>query len=245
MNNPSDNPLIRKLERFGFLTDEERQVLKDAIARVRDYRPREDIVREGDAPSESCIILQGFACRYNQLPDGQRQITAFHIPGDFADLHSFLLKKMDDGVMALTPCKVALVPHQALKEITKNYPWLTRVLWFTTLVDGAIHREWMTTLGRMEARERIAHFICEMRLRLQTIGLTTDDSYEQPINQTAIGDAFGVSTVHTNRVLQDLRADGLITSEGKTLIINDWERLQQVAQFQSDYLHSDQQIERD
>lgn len=239
------NPLIRKLERFGSLTDEERRVLENAVARVRDYRPREDIVREGAPPTESSIILEGSACMYNNLPDGGRQITAFHVPGDFADLHSFFLKKMDDGVMALTPCKVALVPHQALKEITKNYPWLTRVLWFTTLVDGAVHREWMTTLGRMEARERIAHFLCEMRLRLQSMGMTKDDNYELPITQADLGDAFGMSNVHANRVLQDLRADGLITSRGKTLVINDWERLQQVAQFQCDYLHLEQQIERD
>ena len=237
--------LISRLERHGPLSGEEKNVLHEVTSRVRDYDARQDIVREGDSPTESCLIVAGFACRHNHLPDGRRQITALHVPGDFADLHSFLLGKMDDGVGALTPCKVALVPHSALREITKNYPHLTRVLWFTTLVDGAVHREWMTGLGRLDARERVAHVLCELFLRLQTVGLTRDHSYDLPITQTELADAFGLSTVHMNRTLQDLRGERLIVSQGKTLVINDWERLQQVAQFDPEYLHMDQKIERD
>jgi CRP-like cAMP-binding protein len=237
--------LINRLERHGPLSDEEKNVLREVTSRVRDYGPRQDIVREGDSPTESSLILEGFACRHNNLADGRRQITAIHISGDFADLHAFLLGKMDDGVSSITPCKVAHVPHSALREITKTYPHLTRVLWFTTLVDGAVHREWMTGLGRLDARERIAHVLCELFLRLQAVGLTRDHSYELPITQTELADAFGLSNVHMNRTFQDLRGEGLITSEGKTVVINDWERLQQVAQFNPDYLHADQRIERD
>ncbi len=239
------HPLISRLERHGPLSDEEKNVLREVTSRVRDYGARQDIVREGDSPTESSLILEGFACRHNNLADGRRQITAFHVPGDFADLHSFLLGKMDDGVSSITPCKVAHVPHSALREITKTYPHLTRVLWFTTLVDGAVHREWMTGLGRLDARERVAHLLCEMFLRLRSVGLTRDHSFELPITQTELGDAFGISTVHVNRTLQDLRGEGLITSEGKTVVINDWERLQQVAQFDPEYLHADQKVERD
>src|SRR3712207_954152 len=237
--------LISRLERHGPLSDEEKDVLREVTSRVRDYGPRQDIVREGDSPADSCLILEGFACRQNTLADGRRQITAVHIPGDFADLHSFLLGKMDDGVSAVTPCKVALVPHSALREITKNYPHLTRLLWFTTLVDGAVHREWMTGLGRLDARERVAHFFCELFLRLESVGRTQDHSYELPITQSELADAFGLSTVHMNRTLQDLRGEELISWQGKTLVIHDWERLQQVAQFDPVYLHADQQIERD
>jgi CRP-like cAMP-binding protein len=238
-------PLVRKLERHGPLSEEEKQVLQQITSRTVVYQPHENIVPEGSTPSHSCLILSGFAIRHNHSPDGQRQITAFHVPGDFADLHSFLLKPMDDGVAALTTCTVALVAHSDLKEITKNYPYLTRVLWFSTLVDGAVHRAWMTTLGQLEARERIAHFLCELRDRLETMGLTNDEGYELPITQEELGDAFGMSTVHVNRVLQDLRASGLITSRGRTLIINDWERLQQEAQYNRGYLHANQKIERD
>lgn len=239
------HPLIGKLERHGPLSEEERQVLQQITARVVVYRPREDIVPEGSTPSHSSLILEGFAIRHNHLLDGKRQITALHVPGDFADLHSFLLKKMDDGVAALTACTVAMVAHSDLKEITKSYPYLTRVLWHSTLVDAAVHRAWMTTLGRMDAHERLAHFFCELRDRLNTVGLMKDNSYELLITQEELGDAFGTSTVHVNRVLQDLRAEGLITSRGRTLIINDWERLQQVGQYSPDYLHVDQKLERD
>jgi CRP-like cAMP-binding protein len=239
------NPLIGKLERHGPLSEEEKQVIEQIASRTVVYQPHEDIVPEGSAPSHSSLIVSGFAIRHNHLPDGMRQITAFHVPGDFADLHSFLLKPMDDGVAALTTCTVAHVPHSDLKEITKKYPYLTRVFWFSTLVDGAVHRAWMTTLGRMEARERLAHFLCELHDRLEPMGLMKDGSYGLPITQEELGDAFGMSTVHVNRVLQDLRAEGLITSHGKTLIINDWERLQQVAQYNPDYLHVNQKLERD
>src|SRR5690349_15425918 len=113
---------ISRLEWHGHLSEEERDVLRQVTSRVRDYGSRQEIVREGDSPTESCLILEGFACRQNTLADGRRQITALHIPGDFADLHSFLLGKMDDGVCSVTACKVALVPHSALREITKTYP---------------------------------------------------------------------------------------------------------------------------
>ncbi|WP_134499056.1 Crp/Fnr family transcriptional regulator [Microvirga pakistanensis] len=239
------NPLIRKLEQHGPLSEEERHVLEQITFRTVIYQPREEIVPEGSSPTHSSLILSGFAIRHNHSPDGKRQITAFHVPGDFADLHSFLLKPLDDGVAALTTCKVANVPHSDLKEITKNYPYLTRVLWLSTLIDGAVHRVWMTTLGRMEARERLAHFLCELRDRLQSVGLMRDDSYDMPITQEQLGDAFGMSTVHVNRVLQELRADDLITSSGKTLIINDLEGLQRQAQYTPDYLHINQKVERD
>jgi len=239
------DPLIGKLERHGPLSDEEKQVLRQIASRTTVYQPRQDIVPEGSTPDHSSLIVSGFAIRNNHASDGRRQITAFHVPGDFADLHSFLLKPIDDGVAALTTCTVAMVPHKDLKEIMKNYPYLTRVLWLTTLIDGAVHRAWMTTLGRMEARERLAHFFCELRDRLKPTGLMKDDRYELPITQEELGDAFGMTAVHVNRVLQSLRSDGLITSTGKTLTINDWEGLRRTGQYSPGYLHAHQQIERD
>ena len=239
------NLLIQRLEQHGPLTDEEKQVIEDSIARVTEFDPREDIIREGDRPSWSSLVLEGFAYRYNHLNTGTRQITAFHIPGDFCDLHSFLLKKMDDGVAAATRCKVAVVPHRNLLEITKRYAYLTRVFWMTTLVDGAVHREWMTGLGRLEARDRLAHAICELYVRLDSVGLIGDRSYDLPLTQSELADAFGLSNVHTNRILQELRGSGLIDLRGKKLTIRDWDRLREMAQFDPDYLHIDQKMERD
>jgi CRP-like cAMP-binding protein len=239
------HPLIGKLEQHGPLTDEERGVVRQITTRTVIYAPRQDIVPEGATLNHSSLILDGFAFRYNHSLEGRRQITAFHVAGDFADLHSFLLKKIDNGVAALTSCTVAQVAHSDLKEVTKEFPYLTRVLWLTTLIDGAVHRAWLTTLGRMEARERLAHFFCEIRDRLEPIGRVNDDTFDLPITQEELGDAFGMSTVHVNRVLQDLRAEGLITSRNRTMTIHDLGRLRQIGQYSPGYLHIDQRLERD
>ncbi len=239
------HPLIGNLEQHGPLTGEERHVIQQITARTVVYYPREDIVPEGMTLNHSSLILDGFAIRYNHSQDGRRQITAFHVTGDFADLHSFLLKKIDNGVAALTRCTVAQVAHGDLKEVTKKFPYLTRVLWLKTLIDGAMHRAWLTTLGRMEARERLAHFLCEIRDRLDPIGQVRENTFELPITQEELGDAFGMSTVHVNRVLQDLRAEGLITSRNRTMTINDLGRLKQIGQYNPDYLHTNQKLERD
>ena len=216
-------------------------MLDQAVSRVKDFGADEDVVRQGDRPSDSNLILEGFACRQKILADGQRQITALHVPGDFADLHSFVLKKMDDGVVTLTPCKVALVPHATLRRIVEGYPHLTQLLWFTTLVDAAIHREWMTGMGRRSSLGQIAHLLCELCLRLRTVGLVTDDSYQLPVTQTELGDALGLSLVHVNRTLQDLRGQGLISWKGQTVEMTDWEGLRQLAEFDPTYLHRDRE----
>jgi len=239
------NPLISRLEKHGPLCPAEKQIIERITARTIVFGPRETIVSEGSTPSDSSLILSGFAMCYTHLPDGRRQIMAFHVPGDFADLHSFLLKPANAGVVALTPCRVASVSHKDLKAVTETHPRLTRLLWRTTLVDGAVQRAWMTSLGRMEARERLAHFLCELRDRLGPVGLLKDNGYEMPMTQTDLGDAFGLSTVHVNRVLQELRAQGLIASCGKTLIIRDWERLRAVGQYSPDYLHLDRDAGQD
>ena len=237
--------LIGRLEQHGALTEDEREVLRNATSRVRTFDARQDIIPEGSTRTESALILEGFACRSKHLRDGSRQITAFHVPGDFADLHSFLLTTTDDGVGALTPCKVALVPHKSLREITRQYPYLARVLWLTTLIDGAIHREWMTGIGRLPARERVAHLLCELTVRLQRVGMVNHGSFELPITQSELSDATGLSYVHVNRMLMELRKEGLITSSGTTVTINDWKRLRDLAQFNPEYLHVGRQVERD
>src|SRR5919199_345555 len=162
--------LVTKLERRDQLSAEERRVLEGTVARVREVKADEDIVREGDQPSESSVMLDGFSARYKILSNGRRQITALHVLGDFVDLHSFLLGKMDHGVVALTPCRVGVVPHEELRAITDRYPHLTRLLWLNTLIDGAIHREWLLAMGRRSALGHTAHLICELFLRLQAVG---------------------------------------------------------------------------
>lgn len=231
------NPLILKLERRDQLSPEERQRLETAIARVREVGADEDIVREGSRPAESSLLLEGFAARYKLLSNGRRQITALHVAGDFVDLHSFLLHTMDHGVVSLSPCRIALVPHAVLHEITEHCPHLTRLLWLSTLIDGATHREWLVAMGRRPALGHAAHLLCELFTRLQAVGLTTERSFRLPITQTEFGDALGLSTVHVNRVLQEIRAEGLITWESGLVTIHDWDRLRHMAEFDPTYLN--------
>jgi CRP-like cAMP-binding protein len=230
-------PLIHKLGQRDTLSGEEKQMLNRAISRVVQFGADEDMAREHDRPSECRLLLEGWTTRYLMLKDGRRQIVGLHIPGDLVDLHSFPLKKMDHSIGTLTPCTVALVPHEALREITEMYPHLTRLLWLSTLVDGAILRQWVLGLGRRSATERMAHLFCELYTRLTLAGLAQDRTFQVPVTQAEFGDCLGLSTVHTNRVLQDLRAEALITWRGETVEIKDWECLQSLAQFDPTYLY--------
>lgn len=235
-NHPGE-ALIRKLEQRDRLSDEEKRIVDEAIVRVKDFAVDEDLVREGDRPTESILLLEGFAARYKGLADGRRQITAIHVPGDFVDLHSFLLHRMDHGVVALSPCRVGTVPHETLREITERYPHLARLLWLSTLIDGAIHREWLVAMGRRPAVSHTAHLICELFLRLQAIGRTEGNSFRLPLTQAELGDTLGLSTVHVNRTLQELRAAGLVTWRDQIVTINDWDGLAAMAEFDPAFLH--------
>ncbi len=211
-------------------------MLDGAVVKPRLVNRGEDIVREGDRPTESILLLDGFAGRYNLLRNGKRQITAIHVPGDFVDLHSFLLHRMDHGVVALTDCRTGAVPHEILRNITERHPHLARLLWLSTLIDGAIHREWLVAMGRRSSLGQMAHLLCELFLRLQVVGRTERNSFRLPLTQAELGDALGLSTVHVNRVLQELRKEGVIIWRGETLVVKDWPRLQQIAEFDPTFL---------
>ena len=230
------SPLIRSLERIGSLSDAERCVLDAAVAHTRQVGAGQDIVHEGDRPPECGLILDGFACRYKLLSAG-RQIMAFHIAGDICDLHSFLLEEMDHSIGAVTACTLGVIRHQALRTIMERHPHLTRLLWRSTLIDAAVFREWMAGIGRRSALARVAHLLCEVLVRLEAVGLAQDGVCELPLTQTDIGDALGLTNVHVNRVLQQLRGEGIITSRQSTLVVNEWERLKQTAEFVPNYLH--------
>jgi CRP-like cAMP-binding protein len=229
--------LIAKLESIGTLTAAERAAIRALPLRVRQVAEDTDVVRDGDMPTECCLLLEGFLCRYKMLPDGGRQILAIHTAGDIPDLQSLQLNVMDHSVGALTPCKVAFIAHAALHDITRAHPGIIALFWRDTLIDAAIFREWLTGVGRRSAHQRIAHLICEIHLRLKVVGLTDDNGFELPITQAELADALGLSTVHVNRVLQDLRRDGLIISRGKFLAVADWRTLEKAGGFDPRYLH--------
>ena len=234
--------LTRKLEQFTRLSADDKEAL-ERIAGLKVMRlgPRDDLIREGDKPTHLNLILEGWACRYKVLEDGRRQITAFLVPGDMCDLRMFILKEMDHSLGALSPLTVAEIPSDAMLEVTHRSPRLSHALWWNSLVEEAIAREWITVVSQREALERMAHLFCELLLRLRSVGLTRESqdghSFELPVTQEQLADATGMTTVHVNRTLQQMREQGLIIWRGRTVTIPDLEALQAIALFNSNYLH--------
>jgi CRP-like cAMP-binding protein len=229
--------LLLKLRARDIVDEEEEQVLRRSISSVKELPAGRVIVRSGMTLSESTLLFDGFVCRYKDLADGQRQIMEIHVPGDFLDLHGFLLKRIDHNVAAMTPVRYASVPHDALRKISEDYPHLTRILWFSTLLDAAIHREKILSIGRRSAVARIGHILCELYVRLKLVGLAGENRYPLPLKQADLADASGLTSVHVNRMLRKLRNDEILTFRGGEVVIHDWERLQRVAEFNPIYLH--------
>jgi CRP-like cAMP-binding protein len=234
------NPLIRKLEHFVRLSSIDRNILTRAAAsHVRQFGPRADISREGDRPRDAHLVLSGWACRYKQLEDGRRQIVSFFLPGDMCDRNMFVLKEMDHSIGTITAVTLADLPPEFFDQISTSYPRIATALWWETLVNAAIQREWTTNLGQRTASERMAHLLCEVFFRSRLAGLTTGDSCEIPLTQADLAEATGLSKVHVNRTLQELRSAGLITLRDKTLTIPDLMRLMDAGLFNPNYLHMD------
>ena len=183
------------------------------------------------------LLLDGLVCRYKDLRNGQRQITELHVPGDFADLHSFTLKRLDHNLLTLTPCRIAIVPHERLKAITEQHPHLTRLYWFGTNVDAAIHREWEVSLGRRTAISRLAHLFCELRVRLGLVGRADEEGYELSLTQADLAECLGLTPVHVNRTLKELRERRLVEFRGERVKILDRLGLERVAEFNPSYLY--------
>ena len=236
---PTCSCLIRKLEHFTLLSGEEKSALQQACTHVHRYSSKDDLVKEGDPTQGVNLILQGFACRYKLLADGRRQIVAFFLPGDMCDLRICLLKRMDHGIGTLTPVRAALLPRDSVLSLTERFPRLTRALWWSTLVEESITREWVVNVGNRTAFERTAHLFCEVFLRLQVVGLAGENACDLPVTQTELADALALSAVHVNRVLMEMRHMGLVTFRSQRLTIHDLDALRSAAGFNPAYLHLD------
>ena len=231
------NPLVRKLESILVLSDDEKDVLRTVSGTIKTVGRRQDLVREGDRPSECCLVLEGFAYRYKLTQEGKRQIFSFHIPGDIPDLQSLHIDVMDHSLSSLCATKALFIPHETVRDLTRRCPRIGDAFWRDTLIDAAMFREWMVCLGRREAYGHMAHLLCELYVRLKSVGLTNGDGYAFPLTQAEFGDALGLSTVHVNRTLQDLRGDGLITLRNGSVTVLDWDRLREAGEFDPTYLH--------
>ena len=228
---------LAKLRARHPISADEEAAIRAAVAEVRHYPADHVFIHRGVELHHSTLVLDGWACRFRDLRNGQRQITELHVAGDFADLHSFTLKRLDHDVMALTALQVALVPHERLRAITERFPHLTRVYWFATNLDAAIHREWMLSLGRRPAVARLAALLCELCVRLEIVGRADIAGYALPLTQTDLAESLGLTNVHVNRTLGGLRAMGLVDVQNGRVTIHDWPGLTRVGEFDPSYLY--------
>jgi CRP-like cAMP-binding protein len=229
--------LIRKLESVGRLTGEQRAAIEALPVQVISLRKGQDAVIEGETVTRCLLLLDGFMHRYKALEDGRRQIFAFHTPGDIPDLHSLNISHIDHSIAATGDCHVGYVSHAALREAFASAAGLVDVFWRMTLIEGAIFRNWMLSMGRRDAVAQMAHLFCELFARLKAVGLAEGNAFHVPLIQEELADAMGISTVHANRVLQQLRRRGLVTFDTKLVQIPDWAALRTFAGFDPSYLH--------
>lgn len=196
-----------------------------------------DVLREGEAPTDSCLVLSGVMCRYKIVGDGRRQIVSLHLPGDLPDLQGLYLDNADHGLSAMSASRVALIPNEALRRLIAENPSVGVLLAKMIAVDGSILREWIANIGRRDAAQRMAHLICEFFVRMRALGFAEDKIVSLPLTQSELGDATGILAVHVNRVMQLLRGRGLISSRGNHHRVDDWPGLKRMGDFNPAYLH--------
>jgi CRP-like cAMP-binding protein len=240
---PGHEMMMRKLRSISPLSEDEKQCIVSLPLTIKNVGPDQDIVREGDRPSECCLVVEGFVCRYKLTVAGKRQIFSFHLPGDIPDLQSLHLKVMDHSLGTLHASKLAFIPHESLTKLMHRCPRVADVMWRDTLIDAAVFREWMIGIGRRSAETRIAHVLCEVLVRMRAVGLANGNECDLPVTQMEIGDGLGLSTVHVNRSLQTLRAKGLIELRGGALTVLDWNGLKENGEFDPTYLHLDGRVQ--
>jgi CRP-like cAMP-binding protein len=235
----SHHPFVRKIEGVALfdLSSAEREALSTLPMHVAHFEAHHDIVHEHDRPKRCFAVLSGIAATYKTTQDGRRQVAAYHVPGDVPDFQSLHLEVLDFSIAAVSAISIGFVEHTVLRTMFANHPRLGDAFWRTTLIEGSLSREWMLNNGRRESYPRMAHLFCELITRLRVVGLVQNDSCSFPLTQYELGDALGISSVHVNRVLKELRDNGLITLGGGRLVVHDWKALAEAGEFDPTYLH--------
>lgn len=238
-------PMLRKLRLWARLDAADERALLDLPHEIVTVAKQRALINEGDAVTHCWLLLSGFCARYKIVGSGGRQIVSIHMMGDLVDLQNALLGVADHGVQALTQCGMAKIPIEAIRRLTDARPKVKDALWYDTLVDGSIFREWVANVGRRDSRTRVAHLLCEFALKLDAIHLGAQLDYELPMTQEQIADATGLTPVHVNRVLQSLVRDKLIERvTSRSVLIGNWKRLAAAGDFDRAYLHLDAGLRR-
>jgi CRP-like cAMP-binding protein len=231
------NRFVQKLQGLTTLSSADVAILERMTSRPRDYSAKQDMIREGDRPGPVFIVLEGWACRYKILPSGSRQIMAFMLPGDACDLHVGMLSEMDHSLQAITPAKVALVPGDEMATILDDHPRIATAMYKSQLVDEGTLRAWIVSMGRRSSIERVAHLMCELYLRTIVANDIPEGEVALPISQIIFADALGMTPVHINRILRELRESGAMAFSRGSLRVIDPVKLVQIAGFDENYLH--------
>ena len=230
-------PLVRRLSLHTPFAAEDAAAILALPHTIRELEQGQYVVREGDEPTHSCLVVSGFAIRHKIAGDGGRQIVNLHVAGDMVDLQNSLLLIADHNVQALSRMTAAFIPRDAIVELAFARPAVGKALWLETLVEGSISREWIMNVGRRDAIARVAHLLCEFAYRLDAVGIGVECNYELPMTQEQIADAVGLTSVHVNRTLKALDAAGLTTRSKRSVVIADIKKLAEAGDFRSTYLH--------
>lgn len=230
---------LRRLRTSTRLDEEDERHLRELPFALKRMESNQGVVAAGDRPSVCCLVVDGFVLRSKSVAEGKRQILAFHQPGDIPDLQSLYLHVMDHDVSTLDDCVLAFIPHKPLRELIRRRPNIAEVLWRETLIDAAIFREWICNVGPRSGVSRMAHLILEIHIRLKAIGRAPGASFHLPVTQALLGEAIGMSAVHVNRILQQLRGERLLDFSNGVVTIYDERKLRDVGDFDPLYLHLD------
>lgn len=229
--------LLAKLASIGSLHPEHVGAIRQLPFRIAELDRGEDAVMEGQIMEHCCVVFSGLLHRHKHMQDGSRQILSFHPAGDIPDLQSLHLRKVDYTLSATAPSVIGLIRHADMHAMLDHNPGLTGLFWRDTLVDAAKFLTWMMLIGQASAEARMAHLFCEMYMRLKSVGAITGSVFPFKATQADLADALGMSIVHANRTLQELRSAGLLAFANGTAEILDWPRLRELGQFDASYLH--------
>ena len=229
--------LLRRLNTVSGLDDADIAAIRALPINVRHWDAGRTIVSDGERPTDCCLVIEGFCVRAKTILDGQRQILSIHIPGEIPDLQSLHLHRMDHDLIAVAPSTLGFISHTSMRALTRTNPNIAEVLWRDTLIDSAIFREWIVNVGQRPAASRLAHTVVELRRRLAVIGREAGDTFEMPLTQEQISEALGITPVHANRIIRQLRDDGIVDISRGRVTVLDEAKLADLAQFDDRYLH--------
>jgi CRP-like cAMP-binding protein len=235
--NPHSDALIRRLKTTSAIDDRDVASIRSLPIDIRVYGPGRAVVRDGERTIACCLLAHGFCVRSKTTWEGRRQILSIHIRGEIPDLQSLYLHVMDHDLVTLTECTLGFIPHAALQEMVRERPNVAAVLWRDSLIDAALFREWIVNVGQRPAASRLAHIVVELRERLKVIGRGAGPEIEMPMTQEQIGEAMGITPIHANRIIRQLREDGVLEFQRGHVTVLDEPKLQELAHFDGRYLH--------